>query len=55
MQRVSYNGYYNSLPSYGWGFDSPYPLHLTNTPKGVFVLSKDTTHFTCVLLHFVVI
>ena len=29
--RVSYNGFYNSLPSCGWGFDSPYPLQNRTT------------------------
>lgn len=26
-KRLSYNGQYTSLPSLGWGFDTPQPLH----------------------------
>ena len=26
VKRISYNGYYSSLPSWRWEFDSPYPL-----------------------------
>ena len=34
--RVSYSGYYATLPWSREGFDSPYPLTNKGSPKGLF-------------------
>ena len=41
-QRGSYNGYYASLPSWKWEFDSPTPLKFSRCSSGVErILGKD--------------
>ncbi len=40
--RGSYNGYYASLPSWKWEFDSPTPLQKSRCSSGVErILGKD--------------
>lgn len=43
VARVSYNGYYASLPSWRRRFDSAHPLRVAETALNwaVFVLSKE--------------